>query len=162
MIDEHYILDYFSKQLNERMKELGIKIWYMAYYCEIEEYVLRKCLRKERLPNPWNLILMAEVLNCTVNDLLGYEHFRKTNKTPASGICMAQKHIIHHISSEIINRMNELGMSYEDLSEIADISVGTIKSWISPNASSFSKKSTFTILRICDALDCTPSDLLGY
>lgn len=162
MVDETQILDYFAIQLVERMRNRGIKLWYMAYYCEIEECALRKCLKGERLPNPWNLILMAEVLNCTINDLLGYEYFRKDDKPQAGSIFQGQKQIVQHVSNEILERMGRMNISYDELANRVGVSVYTIKAWLSQNADSFYKKSTFTILRICDALDCTPSDILGY
>lgn len=162
MIHERDVTSYCSEQLNERIKRKGIQKWYMAYFCDIESYLLKKCLDGERLPNPWQLILMAEVLECTVNDLLGYGYYEKNSTLQASGICCGQRHIIRHVSDEIKNRMHQLHISVDEMADMTEVSTYTVNSWISETADSFAKKSTFTLLTICSALECTPSDLLGY
>lgn len=162
MVNEKEVLDYLVNKVETLMEDRGIKTWYMAYYSDMGEYYFRKFLKRKFLPNTWNLILIAELLDCTVNDLLGYSSYNKRLKTPASGICMAQRHIISDLGVEIMNRINELGISTSELAYRVGVSEYSIRSWITCRYDSFSKTSTIMLLRICDALECTPSDLLGY
>lgn len=162
MVDEKKVLEYLVSQVKRRMRERELKVWYMAYYSDMGNCSFGKFLKGRLMPNPWHIILMAEILDCTVNDLLGYEYYYKPENPQASGICMAQKRILERLSDEILHRMNEKNINTGDLAWISGESEYVINSWSLGNYTNFGKKSTYTLLNICDVLDCTPSDLLGY
>ena len=157
---ESVVKRYFSRELDTRTKELGLKRWYIAYYCEISEGCLVECLRGERLPTVWQLILMAEMCNCTVNDLLGYRYFRGDTDKIASSIPQAKRRLAENMWNRINDLLFDRHMDYHRLSERIGISSMTVDSWFKTGSSTYPK--TIVFLRICDALDCTPSELLGY
>ena len=98
MIDEDYVLECFSKQLTERMKESGISDRKLALYCHISEVNIPGYRDGDRLPNLWYLVLIAECLECSVNDLLGF------GKTKYSSALESQKASYTFFSKKPIRR----------------------------------------------------------
>ena len=157
---EDVITRYFSRELIARTKELGLKKWYIAYYCEISEKTITECFNGERLPTVWQLILMAEMCHCTVNDLLGYRYFRIGSTELASSIPQAVTKLPAITWNRVKEIMQRNGITIVDLSERTGIPVRNISSWFERRNEKYPK--TMDFLRIYDALNCTPSDLLGY
>ena len=151
---------YLSEELGTRMKSLGLKKWYVAYYCEIVESNLAECIRGERLPNPWQLILMSEVFDCTVNDLLGYGYFRKEDKPAPKSICMGKQRLAEEMWDRIRLEIERQNVNIDALADSIYMSRSTIQNWLMPGNTSYPK--TITFLGICRFLNYTPSDLLGY
>ena len=151
---------YLSEELNTRMKSLGLKKWYVAYYCEIGESNLAECIRGERLPNPWQLILMAEVFGCTVNDLLGHRYFRKEDKPAPKSICMGKQRLAEEMWDRIRLEIERQNLNIDELADSIYVKKLTFLDWLKPGNTSYPK--TITLLGICRFLNCTPSDLLGY
>lgn len=153
---------YFAEELSRRMQERGLKKWYVAYYCEISEFTLNKCLCGERWPNPWQLILMGELMGCSVNSLLGFRCCKNysTVSENASSIPQAEMKIAGNFWKRVITRMNEINITNYDLANRMKISIYTVNNWLRKSNSIFPK--TSQLILIADALECTPSDLLGY
>lgn len=152
----------FAEELRTRMEDEGLEISDISEYCNLSQDKVKFCLQLGSLPDPWTLIFMADCLWCTVNDLLGYG----VPKDPAelltcqvSSFFSDKREYATCFSSKLRRHMNEKGLSVEDLSCRADVNIRALRQWISTNPS---LPKTPDLLCICDALDCTPSDLLGY
>lgn len=157
---ESVVARYFGRELSDRIKTRELPLDYIAKYCRISMSSLKECLRGERLATPWQLILMAEELHCTVNDLLGFGYFYNGGAQRASNIPQGEYRVAERMWDEIIQRMNESDMTPDEMAEYAGVHLTTMRTWLGGSHNSFPK--TFPLIRIADALDCTPSDLLGY
>lgn len=157
---EPIVTRYFGKELANRVVEKELPLDYVAQYCGISIPSLKECLNGERLATPWQLVLMAEALFCTVNDLLGFGYFDNGTDQTASNLPQGEYRVAGNMWLEVSKRMVEKDLTVEDIAYYADVHFTTVKKWLSYPYHSFPK--TFSLICICDALDCTPSDLLGY
>ena len=80
MVDEVAMMKHFSEYVNQRAKELDVSLWYVAYYSETSETAFNKYMKGVRLARPTTLIMIAELFECTVNELLGYPRVHITRK----------------------------------------------------------------------------------
>lgn len=162
MVDMKNIRMHFAEELQERMEDEGLTINDLAEYCNLSKNKVSFCLQLGSLPDIWSLILMADCLWCTVNDLLGYGVLNdpaELSNCQASSFFSDKREYATCFSSKLRRHMNEKGFSVEELSHSSDINIHSLRQWISIVPS---LPSTSDLLCICDALDCTPSDLLGY
>lgn len=162
MINLKDIRMHFAEELQIRMKDEGLEIDDLAEYCNLSQCKVKFCLQLGSLPDIWTLILMADCLWCTVNDLLGYGVLNdpaELSTCQASSFFSDKREYATCFSSKLRRHMNEKGQSVEDLSRSADVNIHALRQCISIVPS---LPQTSDLLRICDALDCTPSDFLGY
>ena len=103
---------------------------------------------------------MAELFNCTVNDLLGYRYFRRVQNGLARSIPQAKIRIAKSMWNKIDDSLASKHINHIQLAERIGVSFKTLETWFKMPNEKYPK--TIVFLRICDALDCTPSDLLGY
>ena len=157
---EDVVTRYFSRELTERTNELGLRKWYIAYYCETSEKTITECLNGSRLPSVWQLILMAEMCRCSVNDLLGYRYFKAESSELASSIPQAKQRLAVAMWNAINEVLDIRNMQFWQLAERIGVPWRTVGMLLENRNETFPK--TIVLIRICDALDCTPSDLLGY
>lgn len=158
MVNEEQVKNNFIEYANKKIKELDIPSWYVGYYSEVCDGTYREYMKGARLPRPAALIMMAELFECTVNDLLGYRHtpvpMRKSKFSPGLDV----RPLSDYFYSQVARRMIRKRISLDDLS----ISVGVTPQTLDGYFKNTFLLDTSMILRICDALDCTPSELLGY
>lgn len=162
MIYEQEIKKWFSEEVKERMEDLNLKSYNIANFCKIENYRMSGYLHANPFPSVWKLILIAEVLECCVNDLLGFDEVEDVDsfeKFLASSTYLGEDEFTEHFSKRLLDRMSIRGVSPKQLSSITSISLTTIERYVCNNPSLPNAKN---LLLICDALDYTPSDLLGY
>lgn len=162
MVNEKRIIARFSEELASRMQESGITDRDMALYCRISEANLPGYRNGERLPNPWYLVLMAERLDCSVNDLLGFdetEDHLSIGYFKASDTFSAKNPFEVHLSRNIVRIMNNRNISIEALADYSGVGIGTLKHWLAKHPT---LPRSMQLLAICSALECTPSELLGY
>lgn len=153
MID-HKIREYFAERLKQGIEEHDLRIWYVAYYADTSEAFLRSCLKLKKLPRLDSLILIAELFQCTVNELLGFKLVDVEPRTEPFNQGLDTKYVVDYFVRELSKRgfdldkfrFNEYGMDVEFRR--------CIRTHRFPSTDAF--------LQICDALECTPSDLLGY
>ncbi len=157
---EPIVTRYFGKELANRIAERDLPFDYVTQYCGISMPSLKECLNGERLATPWQLVLMAEILFCTVNDLLGFGYFNNGTDQMASNLPQGEYRVAEHMWNEVSQRMVEKDLTVEDIAYYAGVHFTTARNWFGYPHHSFPK--TFSLICICDALDCTPSDLLGY
>lgn len=151
---KYEIREYFAERLKQGADEHDLRLWYVAYYADTSEAFLRSCLKLKKLPRLDSLILIAELFQCTVNELLGYKFVDVEPRTELFNQGIDTKRVVDYFMRELSKRgfeldnfqFNEYGMDAEFRRCIRNRRF----------------QSTDAFLQICDALDCTPSDLLGY
>lgn len=155
---------WFAQTMREQMDFHDVSLSDVSRDCLINRNKLNNYVQGRSLPNPYILIKLANYFECTVNEmldfdepdddsLLGYDPF---------DIFEDEEEFMAHIRNRIERYMLDIHMSIKELSEKTGFNTHTIKYWLGmlKRRPSFIRTSDF--LRICDALDCTPSDLLGY
>lgn len=153
MID-YKIREHFSKYVTREMTEREVRPWYVAYYGETSEPFLRSCIKMKKLPRIDSLIMIAELFECTVNDLLGFDPVNVDTRTELFNSGIDNRHVVKRLKEQLDERgfdadsfkFNESNMDFEfnrcmRLNRLPD---------------------TDAFLQICSALNCTPSELLGY
>lgn len=163
MINENEVRNWFTAEVKERMADAGLEPYHMSHLCKMKHDNVYGYLHGKPFPRLWNMILLAECLDCSVNDLLGYNEPGDINvfeRLLASKTYMDEIDFAGHFSKRFIRIMDEYNTLPEELSEQTGIGLNTINHWI--NKEPLSLPTVMQLLRICDALDCTPSDLLGY
>lgn len=159
MINETRIKNYFTKRLVEYMNKKNLRPWYVAYYSEISETTFRKHLKGITLPKSTTLILMAELFECSVNDLLGYKRIVLPVHDGFFSSAIDTPKVANYFWHKMKLYLQESRISYiSELAYRSFVTEYTIHKHIDNNT----LPDTLLILRICDAPDCTPSDLLGY
>lgn len=158
MVDEVAMGKYFSEYVSQRAKELDISLWYVAYYSETSETAFNKYMKGVRLARPTTLIMIAELFECTVNELLGYPRVRIPRKNNKFNSGLDTKRMLEHFYSETARLMIRKRISIDELAEYVGVTPYTLESYFKYNT----LYDGSTMVRICDALECTPSELLGY
>lgn len=163
MIDENKVRDWFAQEVKERMEDAGLASYHVAYNCQMGLDSVYGYLQGRPFPKTWNLILLAECLDCSVNDLLGFDELEDINsyeRLLASKTYLGEYEFSEHFKNRLIRCMNEADVSVEELKKRTGIGKKTIDVWFEETR--FALPTVLNLLRICYALDCTPSDLLGY
>ena len=161
MLNEKEIKDWFVAEVRERMDDLGLRPYHMSPLCHIKYDSLSTYLSGLALPNPWSLVLMAEHLEASVDELLGYEGLDDVNYEPylASAMYRDKEQFATCVSDRLKRYFNKQGLTVDDVSDKTGVSISTLKRWTSSRPT---LPRTWDLLRLCDGLDCTPSELLGY
>lgn len=163
MTDIDGVREWFAGEVKERMEDLGLKPYNVAGICKMDYKNFYSYLRGTSFPKLWNLILIAECLNCSTNDLLGYDDVEDIDvyeKFLASETYTDESDYAVRFGRRFFRVMNEMNTTSEEIHELTGISVQTIDSWI--GKSSETLPSVIQVIRLCDALETTPADLLGY
>ena len=150
MISEHEVIRHFVDYTLQQTTTREIPLWYVGYYSEISDPTFRKYMKGIRLPAPVKLIMIAELFECTVNELLGFEpvDVRPRDHLFDSG---RDTRVVHRYFADQI-------MKYSEGIALPDSMTNALKEYIR-----YCKlPDTTTLLTICDSLMCTPSELLGY
>lgn len=158
MINEQEIMKYFSDYATRCMNELDLRPWYVAYYSETDEGTFRKYMKCIRLPRITTLIMTSELFNCSVNELLGYERVPLPVRKRAFNSGLDTKRLLDHFYSEVARRMVRARLSLDEMATYLSVSAQTLENYFWHD----SLPDTSVVLHICDALNCTPSELLGY
>lgn len=162
MINERLLAKQFATELNNRMEYHQLRNRDLSGYCQLSENNLPSYRNGERLPNPWYLVMMSEKLECTVNELLGFDLIYNPNiyqDCQASRLFSAENLFTVYLSRKLKQIMRDRQIGVTELSQKSGVSKDALSSYLSKHPT---LPKTIQLLRICDALDCTPSDLLGY
>lgn len=162
MLDQNAIRGRFVYELNERMRKLGVSPGDLAIRCRTRKYCIIDYMNGDSLPNLWTLALIAEYLDCIVNDLFGIEGINDANgleEDNAFRKYTCEDSFAFLVRDRIQKQMLAQRMTNEMLAERTGFTLKSIERWLwlypkLPQA--------MNLLRLADALDCTPSDLLGY
>lgn len=148
------IRKYFAERLKQGIEEHDLRLWYVAYYADTSEAFLRSCLKLKKLPRLDSLILIAELFHCTVNELLGFELVDVKSRTEPFNPGLDTQYVVNYFVRELLERdfeWDEFQFNEHDM----DVDFRRcIRNRRFPSTDAF--------LQICSALECTPSDLLGY
>ena len=158
MVDEVAMMKHFSEYVNQRAKELDVSLWYVAYYSETSETAFNRYMKGVRLARPTTLIMTAELFECTVNELLGYPRVHVPRKNNKFNSGLDTKRMLEHFYSEAARLMIRKRISIDELAEYVGVTSPTLESYFRYNT----LHDGSTMVRICDALECTPSELLGH
>lgn len=162
MYDIKEIRYYLANELQTRMDDLGLTERNVAFNCRCMTNTVRKYMHGECLPNLWTLSLLGEYLDCTVNDLIGFGVVYDVGNLEdicAFSTFKDEDSFALHVRDRILARMKEMNINREDLSRMTGFTLSSIERWLwlYPHLPQVMK-----FLDICTALNCTPSDLLGY
>lgn len=162
MFNEKEKLHIFAKELRERFEISGLTHRELAFKARCAPSRVQMYLKGNNFPNLWTLALMSEALNCTMNDLLGYcskNNGRVIHADSPFKRFTDEFDFALHFKECLSAKMNCLNMSQEVLAELTGFGKHRIYRYLSPG---YPMPHLAQTLIICDALDCTPSDLLGY
>lgn len=162
MVDNKIILHWFSRELIERMEEKGITHRQLAFDSRTTPASIMNYMRGDSFPNPWTISLMAERLDCTVDDLLCYEDsgfIRKSKSVPIFTKYPSEDSFTSYLRDRIIKQMKDRNFTAEKLSQLSGVNLQTIKRYLCVHSG---MPQMSNLLRISDALKLTPSELIGY
>ena len=162
MIDSYTVLRWFANELNERMIKERITARQLSYVTRLSLRSINGYLDGNSFPNMWSLSLMAEQLHCTVDDLLGYKKSRslsRTKRAPLKTTFTNEDAYTMYLRECVKDRMQTLGIDAKELAQISGVSYSSINRYLCVHSG---LPQTHAFLHICDALDCTPSELSGY
>lgn len=164
MVDIEDIREYFAEELRRRMECEGLYPRDIAYHCEIKSELVYNYLRGSAFPNPWRLSLIADLFTCTTNELLDFDEPDDDSLLgyDPKDMFEDEEEFTMHFRNRLDLYMSDSGMSIPDLSFKTGFNEYTIKRWLGKLQQSPTLPRTSDVLVLCDALCCTPSDLLGY
>lgn len=164
MIDIEETREWFAKTLREELEFNDITLTDMSQDCGINRNRLNNYIQGRSFPDPYTLIKLAEYFECTVNDLLDFDEPDDDALLgyDSTDIFEDEDELMMHIRNRLGQCMNESRVSIKELSKKSGFNARTIKYWLCMLNRQPTLIRTSDLLRICDALECTPSDLLGY
>lgn len=162
MVDAKLILQWFSRELVERIETKGVTHRQVAFRSRTTPHSVMGYIQGDNFPNPLTLILMAEYLDCTIDELLGYKDVgfvKKHRKESAFDIYPNEDSFTPYLRECIIKQMKLENMTAETLAQLSGVNLQTIKRYLCVHSG---MPQMSNLLRMCDALGCTPSELIGY
>lgn len=150
----------FAEELNKRMQEKGVTYRQTALAVGVTKGAFIHYKSGNSFPELFTLIRISNYLNCSVDSLLGYRSDGKLRlNSGVGGAFSNEDEFKDYFRERFMAMMEQVGMNANDLSRKSLVSTKYIEMYLSvhrwiPQVPDF--------LRICDALGCTPSDLLGY
>ena len=163
MLNKNEVMKTFGKRFAQYMVEHNLRDVDMARLLNMSSMNIPAYKNGTRLPNPWYLVLIAEKFDCTVNDLLGYDGYYIKNtyaRAPATEKFTSINRYEVYFRDRLAGMLRARDVSVSELAMLVNTKEDTVRNtWlgIRPRLPSIN-----SILEICDALDCTPTDLLGY
>lgn len=164
MLDIDEIKDWFVQELRERMEDEEMRVCDVAHHCRITSNRLNNYLQGRSFPNPFVLAILADLFACSVNDLLGFDELDEDELVGFDplGTFEDEDEFMTHIRNRLEERMLAEDIGIKRLSEKTGFNQHTIKYWLGMLKHQPTLIRTSDLLRLADALNCTPSDLLGY
>lgn len=163
MLNKNEVMKTFGKRFTRYMVEHDLRDVDMARLLNMSSMNMPAYRNGTRLPNPWYLVLIAEKFDCTVNELLGYSpyYIKYTHaRKPATKTFTSINRYEVYFRDRLVEMMRARNIDATELAILVDKAETTVQNtWLGsrPRLPDINN-----LLRICDALDCTPSDLLGY
>ena len=114
-------------------------------------------------PELWNLLLITDCLNCSVDELLGYSKIGsdelRDSRVRVTDVIPSNDEFADFFRIRLEKYMQNNHITVSDLSKRSGFKESTIEMYLSvhrwiPRTADF--------IKICDSLNCTPSDILGY
>lgn len=162
MVDTGIILRWFSNELTLRMEEKGFTHRHVALNSRTMPHNIIDYMNGKNFPRPWTLVLIAECLECSIDELLGYEGI-EYNHSPRTERAFYkypnEDSFTPYLRNRIVQKMSELKMDEEKLATQSGVTLQTIKRYLCVHSGAPQMPN---LIRICDAFECTPSELIGY
>lgn len=163
MIDIREVCEIFAEELKERMDDVGLRPYHLLSLCKFDDENLQPYLEGKKLPGLYNLVLLAEHLECTVNELLGYPEFGDASlyeRFLASDMYFTESQYARCLADRVRHYLDSGCMSFTDLEKHSGFKAPTIRRWFSSTKPHLPTTAKF--LQLCETINCTPSELLGY
>lgn len=160
MIDARDALTIFSEELRHIMQDKNVTHRQVALAARVTRERMSRYKNGVCFPDLWTLVLIADYLKCSVSELLGYSDRLSLEHSYNAGKLYTNEDIfIDYFRDRLRQQMRIERINSEQLAERSEIPLKTIEMYLSvhrwiPHVPEF--------IAICSALDCTPSDLLGY
>ena len=150
----------FAEELNTRMQEKGVTYRQTALAAGVTKGAFIHYKSGNCFPELFTLIRIANYLNCSVDSLLGYRSDGRLRlNTDIGGGFFNEDKFKDYFRERFATMLKRARMSVDELTCKSLVSIETIEMYLSVHRW---VPQVPDLLRICDALDCTPSDLLGY
>lgn len=163
MINKDEIMKTFGERFTQYMVDHELRDIDMARLLNMSSMNIPAYKNGARLPNPWYLVLIAEKFDCSVNDLLGYDNcyarheFRRESATKRFS---SNNRYEIYFRDRLIELMRDRNIDAFELAMLVNKTEATVRNvWLGKRPII---PTIYNFLEICDALNCTPSDLLGY
>ena len=161
MVNNKSVLVTFSEALRTKMAEFNLSNRRLAIASRVTSEKISSYRTEECFPKLWTLILIADFLECSVDELLGYSSFEHTDtyRKYASDVFQNEDVFADYFRNRMLSMMGIKGMTSHELSLKSGCSENTINMYLSVHRWT---PQVPVFLNLCDALECTPSELLGY
>lgn len=157
-------VQWFKDDLKDLMDYNEVTVSDISKYCEISTQKFNNYLYGRTLPQLWTLVRIADFLETTTNELLDFDEADDDSLLSYDPYSLFEdeEEFVIHVRNRIKQYMldNNIDISY--LSEETGFNRLTIKRWLGLSGNRNDLPRTADFIVICDALGCTPSDLLGY
>lgn len=160
MTNSRDVLITFSEELSQRLVEKGVGYRQAALATRVSRENMFRYKSGYSFPKLWTLVLIADYLKCSVNELLGYPcYFGVEHKYDATELYPNESIFMDYFRDRLQQQMRLEHINSQQLAMKTGFTIDTIERYLSvhrwvPQMPDF--------LILCDALDCTPSDILGY
>ena len=160
MLNLELIKKTFTIELNDRIRTEGTTCKQVALDLRISKGTFLSYASGKCFPSIYSLVKIAIYLNCTVDDLLGYITDPNTHLNDRVDADFSNEdEFKDYFRDRLMTVMDRVRMSIDKLAYNSKVSAKTIEMYLSVHRW---VPQVPDLLRICDALDCTPSTLLGY
>ena len=159
-VDTKEILRFFAAELNKRMADKGVTYRQVALAARVTRGSMVHYKSGNAFPELYTLILIADYLDCSVDNLLGYKEETRYESRSKVGNkrFMNEDELADYFRLRLYDYMEMKSIDVEELSRRSEISVELIDMYLSVHRW---VPRTPELLRLCSALNCTPSELLG-
>jgi DNA-binding Xre family transcriptional regulator len=154
---------WLAAEVNDRMEDMELRPHHLQRLCGMTDGEIDRCLAGTGFPKLFSLILMAERLECTVNDLLGYEEVEDVNiyeRYTASTLYFKDNQYAACLSDRMRLYMKYNNISFHEIADKTGFNVENVRHWFAKTHAQLPPTKKF--ITICEALGCTPTELLGY
>ena len=161
MVNSKNVLITFSEILRTKMAEFNLSNRKLAIASRVTSEKISSYRTESCFPKLWTLVLIADFLECSVDELLGYSSFEHadTYRKYASEVFPNEDVFADYFRNRMLSMMGIKGMTSHELSLKSGCSENTISMYLSVHRWT---PQVPVFLNLCDALECTPSELLGY
>ena len=161
MVNNKSVLITFSEVLRTKMADFNLSNRRLAIGSRVTSEKISSYRNAVCFPKLWTLVLIADCLECSVEELLGYSNCGYSNAYGKCACDVFQNEDIFadYFRNKLLSTMNVKGMTSYELSLKSGCSENTINMYLSVHRWT---PQVPVFLNLCDALECTPSELLGY
>lgn len=156
--------EWFAEEMRRQMKNKGVSLTDVSKDCNIKRDKLNNYMQQRSLPGPDILIILATYFECYVNDFLDFDEPDDAELLyyEPDELFEDEDELMTHISNRMRRIMEDRRIDIAELSDITGYNAYTIRHWLGMHRRRPGLFRTFDLLVLCSALECTPSDLLGY